>query len=72
MIRNTYGNSAKKTVRCGACGFEDGRVKREWAWHRRHEREWGTHGPIHWACPRCHAWNAYPHGRKEDEDAVDD
>lgn len=62
MIRNSWGNAAKKTVRCGRCGYEAVHVKAAWRTFRAHEPDWGGTGPMSWACPQCHTWNRYPHG----------
>lgn len=64
MVRNAAGNAAKKTVRCGSCGFEALWVKPRWRWMQ--ARQWGT-GPMHWRCDHCGAWNSYPHGRAASE-----
>ena len=59
MVRNSWGNAAKKTVRCPHCSYEDPTIKREY--RRFVANGWGI-GPIFYACAVCHAPLRYPRG----------
>ena len=62
MVRNSWGNAAKKTARCPQCGFEHPTIKREY--RRFQANGWGI-GPITYTCPICRATLRYPRGLAE-------